>query len=67
MEDEKNKLCDGGKNPMVCKGTDCLQESQQKMDNRYACITKRLEIMFTCFKGGERGTLGTNSRSVEWA
>lgn len=39
---------------MKCKGDDCDPAViQQKIANRNACIGKRLEIMFTCFGGGD--------------
>jgi hypothetical protein len=54
LEAEKRDLCENKtKNPLECKGTDCLQDINQKISNRQACIAKRLEIMFTCFNGGD--------------
>jgi hypothetical protein len=54
LEAEKEEACDGGKHPQSCNGLDCdLNVIQQKISNRNACISKRLEVMFTCFKGGD--------------
>jgi len=51
LQQEKDNLC--GK-PSACKGNDCdVNVIQQKIDNRNACIEKRLEIMMTCFRGGD--------------
>ncbi len=53
LEAEKDQLCNGAQNPMTCSGKaeDC-DTIQKKIDNRLACMEKRLEIMTLCFKGG---------------
>lgn len=62
LEKQKKDLCeDNTNNPIRCeKGMDC-PTLEQRTKNRTACIAKRLEIMATCFKGGD----GSHWREVE--
>jgi transglutaminase-like putative cysteine protease len=65
LADEKDDLC--GK-PSRCRGNDCnVAEIQQKIDNRNACISKRLEIMFTCFRGGDQEHWGQVAQQLNGA
>jgi hypothetical protein len=53
LDAEKDTLCN--KTPIVCDGKkmDC-PILEQTTKNRIACITKRLEIMSVCYKGGDK-------------
>jgi hypothetical protein len=51
LEKEKEVLC--GKPSKYAKNECELGIIQERIANRNACISKRLEIMFTCFGGGD--------------
>jgi hypothetical protein len=47
---EQNRLCTL---PMSCDEKMDCPKLQEMINNRMACITKRLELMATCFEGGD--------------
>ena len=54
---EKDALCEDNANkPLVCDKFECDRDKiNERINNRKACIEKRLEIMFMCFNGGDGG------------